>query len=269
MPAFRASETIRVALEGILKQTHAEWELWIILDGEDEKALAIIDSHQQSDRRIQCLRSRKNRGVVRSRNLGVRMARGAWIAFCDADDYWLPHKLEHQLRFASKNNLTLLGSGFWFWQPQVASAYRLAVLPSLQYKEKLYQTNALPMSTAMYHVATHGKQYFETLPSPYIHEDYAFWLQLCKRSNPKIGLLNEPLVCIRQHDHSRSANKRLAFRSHAYILRQYVGLSMWRMSIYLFTYGFYAWIKRRGPMPTTSEKDFLDSCFKPIVHERV
>lgn len=260
MPAYKAAATIQEALAGIVHQTHASWELFVILDGNDEASLDIIKSFAARDSRIRYLHSKKNRGVVRARNLGIRMAKGQWIAFCDADDFWLPEKLEHQLKYAHQQGLTLLGSRFWFWQAGVPHSFRLALIPAFKSASMLQKSNMLPMSTAMWNAHIHGKHYFSTLPQPFIHEDYAFWLTFCQRLNPKVGLLSAPLACIRLQDHSRSSNKWLALVSHAYILRAIGQLPYWKWVPNLFAYFYYGWLKRRGPLADSLQSEHLVNC---------
>lgn len=259
MPAYKAAVTIRQAIQGIVHQTHPSWELWVILDGNDEVSLEIIKSLAAKDSRIRLLHSKKNRGVVRARNLGIRLAQGQWIAFCDADDFWLPEKLEHQLNHARQQGLTLMGSSFWFWQTGTIPSFRLALLPDFNDAAILRKSNMLPMSTAMWNAHIHGKHYFAALDQPYIHEDYAFWLSFCKRVNPKVGLLPVPLVCIRVHENSRSANKWLALLSHAYVLKTTSQLPTWKLLPYLFTYLYYGWLKRRGPFADSIQAQYLMS----------
>jgi glycosyltransferase involved in cell wall biosynthesis len=88
------------AIDSVRVQTFADWELVIVDDGStDDTPLAVKPF--LADPRIRCVRSDKL-GQIRAKNLGVSLSRAPFIAFLDADDVWLPAKLEKQLaRFRS------------------------------------------------------------------------------------------------------------------------------------------------------------------------
>lgn len=100
IPAFNRVGTIRVAVESVLLQSYADFEILVVDDGSSDHTmdrLADID-----DTRLRLLSNPHNMGVSAARNTGIRNARGAWVAFQDSDDEWMPGKLEKQMaRIAS------------------------------------------------------------------------------------------------------------------------------------------------------------------------
>jgi glycosyltransferase involved in cell wall biosynthesis len=88
------------AIESVLAQTYEEWELLLVNDGSTDQsrsiALRYVDKHPDKIRYLEHA-GRQNRGMSASRNLGIANAKGAYVAFLDADDEWLPNKLEHQV----------------------------------------------------------------------------------------------------------------------------------------------------------------------------
>lgn len=90
------------ALQGILQQDYPTWELLVILDGGPEADQASWWQSSYPDPRIRWLISSRNRGLTRSRNLGIRCAKGSWLAFCDSDDVWRPDKLSAQWKEAQR-----------------------------------------------------------------------------------------------------------------------------------------------------------------------
>jgi len=100
MPFLDAERFIEEAIESVLSQTHDDWELLLIDDGSTDRGSEIARAHASTHPgRIRYLEheNHRNRGTSVSRNLAVREARGAFIALLDADDVWLPRRLEHQL----------------------------------------------------------------------------------------------------------------------------------------------------------------------------
>jgi glycosyltransferase involved in cell wall biosynthesis len=88
------------AIESILAQTYTNWELILADDGSTDESTAIAQGYaQQYPDKIRYVEhdGHKNRGMSATRNLGIRNSQGEYVAFLDADDLWLPHKLEEQV----------------------------------------------------------------------------------------------------------------------------------------------------------------------------
>jgi glycosyltransferase involved in cell wall biosynthesis len=100
MPLFNAALFMEEAVESVLAQTYANWELLLINDGSTDGSTEIAERYtEQYPERIRYLEhpNRANRGASASRNVGIKHARGEYIALLDADDVWLPNKLEEQV----------------------------------------------------------------------------------------------------------------------------------------------------------------------------
>lgn len=103
MPAFQCGLYIKDSIDSVINQTHSNWELLIIDDCSTDNTNAIAMQYVDSDTRIKYFRNDKNAGAAVSRNFALRQAKGKWIAFLDADDLWMPTKLEQQIKFMSDN----------------------------------------------------------------------------------------------------------------------------------------------------------------------
>jgi glycosyltransferase involved in cell wall biosynthesis len=95
IPAFNRAATIRGAIESVLRQTYSDFELVVVDDGSSDGTLEA--AAEVRDPRVRLVASPRNMGAAAARNRGVDEARGAWIAFQDSDDEWLPGKLEKQM----------------------------------------------------------------------------------------------------------------------------------------------------------------------------
>ena len=91
---------LQEAVESVLAQTHRSLELLLVDDGStDESTQIALRFAERFPKKVRYLEhaGHENRGAAASRNLGLRHARGEYIALLDADDVWLPHKLEDQV----------------------------------------------------------------------------------------------------------------------------------------------------------------------------
>jgi len=95
MAAKNYARFLPVAVESVLAQTFADWELLIIDDGSTDRTPDVVRPFL-ADHRVRYSRADRL-GQSRAKNLGIRLARGEFVAFLDADDAWLPTKLEKQL----------------------------------------------------------------------------------------------------------------------------------------------------------------------------
>ena len=97
IPTYNRASDLKRALKSVLYQTYFNWEVLVIdnfsTDGTNELISEI------NDVRIKLFKI-KNEGVIAaSRNLGIKLSMGEYVAFLDSDDYWLPKKLEISLKF--------------------------------------------------------------------------------------------------------------------------------------------------------------------------
>ena len=101
IPAWNAEETLARALESVLAQTRPPDEIIVVDDASTDGTVRLAKSY--ADQGVSFLSLRERRGAAAARNTGIRGAKGRWIAFLDADDEWLPTKLEKQAAAISAN----------------------------------------------------------------------------------------------------------------------------------------------------------------------
>lgn len=96
IPSFNSFDVLDRAIDSTLAQTHAVLEVVVVDDGSTDGTFERLDRREGY---VVCMRQ-DNQGPAAARNAGARAARGEWIAFLDADDGWLPHKIARQLQAA-------------------------------------------------------------------------------------------------------------------------------------------------------------------------
>ena len=120
VPFWNAIAFIGEALDSVLAQTFTAWELVLVDDGSGDGSTEIAKAYvERFPGKIRYVEheGHQNRGVAASRNLGVRHAQGAYIAFLDADDAWLPNKLARQLAILESEPEAAMVCGpsqFWY-----------------------------------------------------------------------------------------------------------------------------------------------------------
>lgn len=98
IPLFNKEEYILMALNSVLKQSFQDWECLIIDDGSTDNSYQVAEKFIKSHPGKWSLITQGNEGPSSARNRGITSARGEYIAFLDADDFWHPNKLEEQIR---------------------------------------------------------------------------------------------------------------------------------------------------------------------------
>lgn len=94
VPSYNATATLSDTLRSLLAQTFEDFEILVIDDGSTDGTRRLAESFD--DPRIRIV-SQRNRGLAGARNSGIHHARGAFVGFCDADDMWVPEKLERHV----------------------------------------------------------------------------------------------------------------------------------------------------------------------------
>ncbi len=92
--AYNRAHFVEQAIESVFKQTFREFEIIVVDDGSTDETHEVLSRFEN---RIRVVRQSRN-GRSSARNTGARLARGAFIAFLDSDDIWMPQKLERQFR---------------------------------------------------------------------------------------------------------------------------------------------------------------------------
>ncbi len=205
MPVYNAALFLREAIESILSQSFRDFELLIINDGSTDNSIQIIESF--SDLRIKVVNNEQNLGVIKSRNKGLVLARGEYIANMDADDISLSSRLEKQVQFLDRHpevvvlatKLTLIdeeGKGQGYWKDD----YNCTTIE--QIKQTLPVINCIGQPTVMMRNDIVKKIRYN---EKFLHnEDWGLWLNILSNGHV-IAKLEETLVNYRIHTNSSTS----------------------------------------------------------------
>ena len=111
IPIYNAADYLSQALDSVLSQTLSEIEIICVDDGSTDSTLALLREYQAKDARIRII-TETNAGPAYARNHGMRRARGEYLAFLDADDFFEPNMLERLYALAKENDLDIAITNF-------------------------------------------------------------------------------------------------------------------------------------------------------------
>ncbi len=117
IPAYNAEKYLGAAINSVLAQGHPSTEIVVVNDGSSDRTREVAQSYGSQ---VHCL-SQDHAGAAAARNRGVDAARGAYLAFLDADDLWLKGKLELQWKALQSTDGMIFGHIEQFLSPDVPS----------------------------------------------------------------------------------------------------------------------------------------------------
>lgn len=226
VPAYNAQNTLGDTLSSVLAQTMGDLEVLVVDDGSTDGTWDLLQQWRQADpQRIHALQhpAGVNRGVSATRNLALDRARGGFVAFLDADDAWVPHKLQRQLLAFERlpEHVGVVFSNAWFvreeparvwpdgerWLPQRAGEMDVlfAGSPGSTIEQLLFQPptdfrncvmSPTPLVRASYFAD--GLRFIGPPRLSTQFEDYLMWLMLALRC--EFVALQEPLAYYRVHE---------------------------------------------------------------------
>ena len=210
----------------------------IIDDCSTDGSINIIEKYLKKDMRIRLIRLEKNSGAALARNKGIKEAKGRYIAFLDADDLWLPEKLDKQIQLMKKEGIHLCYSSYYVINEKGSEIGVFITKKEATYRE-LLKTCFIGNLTAVYDTSNLGKKYMEPIP---IHQDYTLWLKILREGAPAKGIL-EPLAKYRLRYGSISSNKIRAAIWTWGIYRNIEKLSLLESIYYFLNYSWNGLIK--------------------------
>lgn len=211
VPVYSAASYIAETITMVKRQTYKNWELILVNDCSTDNSVDIIKEAQSNygPERIRLICKERNEGAARARNTGIEAAGGRYIAFLDADDIWLPDKLEKELAFMKETQAAFAFTAYEFGDENAVGTGKIVYVPKrLKYKEALTRT-VIFTTTVMLDMKKLSK---EQISMPDVEsEDTATWWKILKSGYDAYGL-NEVLAIYRRPEKSLSSNKITAIR---------------------------------------------------------
>lgn len=237
MPAYNCERYIGTAIESVIGQTYTNWELIIVIDSSTDRTIDIVKKYSANPQ-IQYIENRENRGVAASRNLGVSMAKGKYVAFLDADDYWLQNKLKLQVALMEEKKAVLSSVARELMAENGTLTGKVIPIPETISYKKLLCGNTLNTSGVM--IKTEVAREFP-MGQDHLHEDYITWLRVLQKYGVAYGL-NEPLLKYRFMQGTKSGNKLKSAKMTFGVYRA-IGLNFFQSIFYFIQYAVNGMLK--------------------------
>ncbi len=213
IPVYNGKEFILKALQSVAAQTLLPASIIVVDDGSTDDTYAILSEYaKESKIKIQIIQQ-ENKGLSAARNIGIKNSIEEFIAFLDADDEWLPSKLEEQVLIFKHSNLENLGIVYCGYElidknNNLLKKNTLKIDPSIRGKifEKILPANKIISSGSGVLIK---KECFKKVgyfdESLKACEDWDMWLRLSQEY--EFDYSNKILVKIRQHHQNMQKNK--------------------------------------------------------------
>lgn len=193
MSVFNAEMYINKSVDSILNQTHPNFEFLVVDDGSKDSTFSLLQKYQQQDNRIKIFRNKKNIGLTKSLNFLISQSKNSLIARQDADDFSFKDRLEKQVNFLFRKNLSLCGTrGYSNNRLRPNLSYYLPTKLTLKFKNPFLHGSLLIKKEELNSVGNYDEKFI-------FAQDYKLICDFVK-ARYRIGMLNEPLYELNTKD---------------------------------------------------------------------
>lgn len=207
MTVYSAEKYVAEAILSIQKQAHENWELIIVYEHSEDTTLSIIEEKARADNRIRIIKNQTKLGILASRNILLKEARGKYLAILDADDIALPERLATQYAFMESDpEIAVCGSGLLVLnETRGKRTIKNEIDPNIVSAGLLFNT-MIANPSSFIRKAFLDEHHISYNPEFSFAEDYALWVE-CARHG-KITNVPNVLIEYRQHSESHTAHNR-------------------------------------------------------------
>ena len=264
IPFYNGVKWLEEAVQSVLAQTYKNIEIIVVNDGSPEDIQPFLEKY--GDKVI--YHYQENQGPAVARNLAMSIATGDYLAYEDADDIWLPTKLEKQIDFMEKNGFVWSHTGFYYWWPKTG---KLKKVDNKYDYDNIYEQILISFKMVTPSVVVHRRTMIE---HPEINfpielrkaQDTAYFSMLAKYY--KVALIQEPLVKIRMRGDNSNHQVLMRFEKRAKVFQDNKeSMSpIMRLTGRIYVFYFKLFGIKRGAI-----KEFVAKCFWafPYIIERL
>lgn len=219
VPCYNYGNYLAEAIESVVSQTYRNIEILIIDDGSTDNSQQVASNLVENHKNVTYIRN-DNQGVVRTRNLGIDLAKGEFVVFLDADDVLDNNYIEETVKCAETNNADIVYTNVRrFGEEEYTTDFPDFTL------EELKNHNFIQISSLIRKSAIEGVRFDENL-NGMTHEDWDFFLNLCAHDR-KAMLCRTTFLNYRIHQSARNnrfgnyIDQRKYIDVYAYVIDKY------------------------------------------------
>ncbi len=242
VPVYNAVKYIETTIDMVSRQTYKDWELILVDDASTDGSADLIEKLVASQgKRVRLIRKNVNEGAAAARNTGIDASAGRYIAFLDADDVWMPDKLQKQITFMEKTGAAFSFHSYEFGDDKANPTGKIVRAPkTLSFRQALSRT-VIFTTTVMFDTE---KIDMEIIHMPQVpSEDTATWWRILKSGYVAYGL-DENLAIYRRPARSLSSNKFIAIQRIWFLYRNIADLSVIQSVFYFVGWAVRATLRR-------------------------
>lgn len=177
LPTFNRRELVQQAIQSVLVQTYANFELVVIDDCSNDGTKEVLERISEQDSRLVVVYNDTNRGVHIARNTGLSISKGDLICFLDSDDQWKPNKLRAQVQLMTTSSAIACHCDVEYLDV-ISGKRKIVKFPRRVTAERLLERNYLIMSAVMFKKDCIKDMVFNDV----FHEDYDFHLSVFSKN---------------------------------------------------------------------------------------
>ena len=204
IPTYNHAPLLHRAIESIRAQTFTHWKAIIVNNFSTDDTVSVVKSF--SDNRIQLIDFANNGVIAASRNKGIELADGTYVAFLDSDDTWFPEKLEMCVGVLEKGADLVCHGEYWVGQHGSRRQVEYGPKNRSTYAKLLYRGNRISTSATVVRrsilMACKG---FDESPALISTEDYDLWMRIAQ-TTPRLEFIKQPLGEYHLHESNVSGN---------------------------------------------------------------
>lgn len=226
IPSYNREHILPKAIDSVLQQTFADFELIIVDNGSTDNTRQLIESYSRQDSRIRYFWQENSGSPAGSRNTGIQNAQGEWVAFLDSDDWWFSSKLE-EVHKAIQEDQTNSYVAVSHWEEKYVNYHPHSVLrhgceeetglyEKLLFGGNLFSTSAMTVKTDILRKLggfNPRKDYF-------IVEDYDLWMRVAQQG--PIHSIKKSLGVFSINSSNMSGNIELTHKNLKQLIRDHI-----------------------------------------------
>ena len=235
-PMYNSEKFIDATIQSVQSQTYQNWEMIIVDDASTDRSIEIVKKIMATEPRLHLKQLADNLGPAHTRNNGIKLAKGRFLAFLDSDDLWHKDKLEKQIKFMQKNHYAFTYTGF-----EKINEDGKVIGTIFPYKEEvcyhdLLKSNHIGCLTVMLDLKILGYKMY--MPDIKKRQDQGLWLEILKEID-KAYCLYEILGQYRIREGSISVNKIDNLKYQWKLYRNIEKINIVKSFYYMTFYAFY------------------------------